>query len=186
MDPHSESKNQDPLVALLASYASMFTRGREIVSQARSAARTRYVWFVGICGYVLFNAPSLWESFVGHKLTRCQLVALSLPWVLSALSALIAHVLLDITQERDDEFFVSKLSALEVTIINIQAGSTDRTEVLRVFNDQTPAISGRKSRLEAIAKPARCIERLTLWLLILSFLWSLCGPLIFLLIGFSS
>lgn len=170
-------KTEDPLIALLSSYVGQFVRTRELAREARSGARTRYVWFVGICGYVLLNAPTLWKAFAGDDLTRWQLFALSVPWVLSALAALIAHVLVDQVETLDNEFFVAKAAALEVAILGLKAGRNDASDLVNAFNDKHPAISERKRKVEVLRKRAVRIERLTIWLLALSFTWSIMGPL---------
>ena len=170
-------RNEEPLIALLSSYVGQFVRARELARDSRSGARTRYVWFVGICGYVLVNAPSLWKSLAEADLTRWSLFALSIPWVLSALAALIAHLLVDKHEELENEFFVAKAAALEFAILGLKAGQSDASAVLKAFNDEHPAISERKRRAEALQKPAACFERVTIGLLVLSFTWSVVGPL---------
>lgn len=177
MNADPELKPEDPLIAMLSSYVGQFVRTRELAREARSGARTRYVWFVGICGYVLVNAPALWKAFAGDDLTRWQLFALSIPWVLSALAALIAHVLVDQVENLDNEFFVAKAAALEVAILGLKAGRNTASDVIDAFNDKHPAISERKHKVEGIRKPTIWIERLTIGLLVLSFTWSIVGPL---------
>lgn len=171
-------KTEDPLIiALLSSYVGQFVRARELARDSRSSARTRYMWFVGICGYVLVNAPNLWKSLAGAELTGWPLFALSIPWVLSALAALIAHLLADKGEDLDNEFFVAKAAALEVAILGLKAGRNDASDVLKAFHDEHPAISKQKSRVDALQRPAIWLERLTIGLLVLSFAWSIVGPL---------
>ena len=170
-------KTEDPLIALLSSYVGQFVRARELARDSWSGARTRYVWFVGICGYVLVNAPSLWKSLAGADLTGWPLFALSIPWVLSALAALIAYLLVDKREDLENEFFVAKAAALEVAILGLKAGRNDTSAVLNAFNDEHPSIAERKRRVEALKKPAMWLERLTIGLLVLSFAWSIVGPL---------
>jgi len=132
---------------------------------------------VGICGYVLVNAPSLWKSLAGADLAGWPLFVLTIPWVLSALAALIAHLLVDKRGDADNEFFVAKAAALEVAILGLKAGKNDASAVLNAFNDNHPAISEPRRRVEALQKPAVWLERSTIGLLILSFAWSIVGPL---------
>ncbi len=178
MNSDSELRNKEPIIALLSSYMEQFVRAREIARDSRNGARTRYVWFVGICGYVLVNAPNLWKSLAGTDLTRWSLLTLSTPWVLSALVALITHLLIDKSEDLENEFFVAKAAALEVAILGLRAGRNDESAVLKAFNDEHPAISGRKRKVEAFRKPEVWFERLTIGLLVLSFVWSAVGPLI--------
>lgn len=177
MDSDPEPKTADPLIALLSSYAAQFVRMREFAREARGGARTRYVWFVGICGYALLNAPTLGKALAGGDLSKWQLFVLSVPWVLSALAALIAHVLVDHVEDLDNEFFVAKAAALEVGILGLKAGTGDASAVIDAFNDKHPAISQRKHRVEAIRGPSLWIGRLTIALLVVSFIWAIVGPL---------
>jgi hypothetical protein len=126
---------------------------------------------------VLVNAPTLWKSLAGADLTGWPLLALSIPWVLSALAALIAHLLVDKLEDLEKEFFVAKAAALEVAILDLKAGKNDASTVLKVFKDEHPAICERKRRVDTWRRPLVWFERLTIGLLVLSFTWSIVGPL---------
>lgn len=170
-------KTEAPFIAALSSYERQFVRAGELARDSQSSARTRYVWFVGICGYVLVNAPALWKSLAGADLTGWPLFALSIPWVLSALTALITHLIVDKLEGLEKEFFLAKDAALQVAILDLKAGKNDRSAVLKVFHDEHPAISERKCRIDALARYWVWLERLTICLLVLSFAWSIVGPL---------
>lgn len=65
------------------------------VVATRSADSNRMIWYVGIAGYVLVNAPTTWRTLIGRDLKGNELLWLSVPWVVAALVALIANLVMD-------------------------------------------------------------------------------------------
>jgi hypothetical protein len=71
------------------------------VVATRSADSNRMIWYVGIAGYVLVNAPMTWRTLIGRDLKGNELLWLSVPWVVAALVALIANLVMDGCFERE-------------------------------------------------------------------------------------
>jgi hypothetical protein len=73
----------------------------QTVVATRAADSNRMIWYVGIAGYVLTNASASWKTLLGRDLNGSELSCLSAPWVLSALLALVANLVMDAWFERE-------------------------------------------------------------------------------------
>ncbi len=165
------------LEPLLSSYMDNFIRSAEFVREGRGRARTRFVGFVAIAGYVLVNGPAFWRSIAGNPelLNGGRLFVLLLPWVLSAFSALVAYDFVERVEEHENVLFIAKKSALETAILDLKAGKDDGAGVLKAFDDDHPAIVEPKRNADRSYRHLLWLDRVTTLLFSVSFVGSLLG-----------
>lgn len=169
---------QHPAYSLVEGYATQFERLRAMVQEFRGAVRTKYYWFVGVCGYVITNASPLWETLLGHPLSRWQLFALALPWAIAALLSLLCLLKLDELEVADNIFFTVKTAAFDVLLRQMQAGKATNDDVLGVVDDRDPPIADRIKDLEKVRRTNDCLQRAAIVSLVVCFAWAVLGPMI--------
>lgn len=133
---------QDPgllvesIVDRARSYEEATHRNRAIVSSLNAASQKRLVWFVAICGYVVFNGQPFWELLLEEPLTRSSLFWMAGPWTLAALVAIATHVLTDKLEQADSSYYIAKVSALQVLRLDLANGSRPQLSFDDILNDQ--------------------------------------------------
>ena len=160
------------------SYASMIEISQKLAVEVRTSALTRLVWFVAIAGYVLLNAKPLWEALSGHTFSGSGIFWLSLPWVVSAFLGVITHFIVDEVSTRDNVYFTSKKTAVDLHKLKVEEGKEDPNEFIQIMNDTFPGIKEAKIALDRYARIGKWLERLTFLSLVFGFIWSLVGPLL--------
>ena len=163
---------------VVESYARQFGTFRPLAEQARSSARSRLVWFVALSGFVILNGKPLWDSIAGRAFTGVPLALLVLPWVIAAFVAVITHFIIDEVKVRDDLYAVKKAAAIDLYLENLQEGDADPREMLAIINDTSGDLKEAKSQSDRYATLARNLERVTFFLILVGFIWSLVGPFV--------
>jgi len=162
---------------IVESYREKIVIARQMGVDGRAATLTRLVWFVGIAGYVLVNGRQLWDGIAGVPLVGFQLFCLTLLWVLSALAAVAAHVLVDEVGAKDNLYFITKLAAIDLYQEALQEANPDPYEMVAIMNDKPANISRFKAASDALARKALVAYQACLWLLGIGFVWSTIFPL---------
>ena len=157
-------------------YARRVSETRRLVYSIRNSARSRFVWFVAICGYVLFNAKDFWETLVGHPLGRDLLLQSSLPWIITAVLALIAHLLIDVVNAHEGKYYTTLVSMLDqFQLRNMEDVSS--TEILRrIVRDEESPLPLQKRSLESRTTVTRVFERSAVGMMVFAFAWSVLWP----------
>ena len=163
-------------IEIVESYLKTIERHPEIVQETRRSTLSRMVWIAGITGFVLLNAQSLWEALIERSLSGQEAFWLSLPWVATAMLAVLTHILIDEVKVRDDEAFEEKMVAVELWLIDAKERGPNDLEMIAILNDSTPEIKKASEKLAPWVSWASRLERLTFVALLISFLWALVGP----------
>ncbi len=88
------------------------------------------------------------------------------------------HFIVDEVATRDDKYYVAKIAALDLHKIKITDAIPDVNDFIAISNDSDSEIAPLRNDLEAWARWAVRSERFTFMLLILSFIFTLVGPII--------
>jgi len=163
---------------VVESYLRVFSGTREIAESTRGSARSRLVWFVAIAGFAILNGKPLWDELGRTHFRGIVLGLLALPWVLSALFAVITHFIIDEAKVRDDDYFLRKIAAIELHLEREKAKDAKPENMLAIINDTHPELKEASVQNSLWSNRARRLERITFILLIAGFLWSLVGPFI--------
>jgi len=155
------------------------TRDQAIVSDSNKASATRLVWFVAISGFALINFPTLADRIAPSPLTSSQLLWLSLPWVLTAVSGVAAHWLLGDLVIRDNEYYIMKQHSIRAFLANADPKPAI-TDVLDMINidDTDKDVARWKSRVRKLTPFVTWLERATFFFLIVSILATVAFPAI--------
>lgn len=162
----------DPQVGMLGvarSYLENLHRAQRMVSEIRSSALTRLVWFVAVSGYVLFNAKDFWDGIRSTPTEGRTLLLLSLPWVLTAFCAILTHWLMDEAAIKDGAIYSGKIAELEMFMLKVQQGQGQWQELKDILDETRPSIKEASARLKCMSTMIKRLERLTLLLLFVSF-----------------
>jgi hypothetical protein len=153
----------EPIVERARSYEEATHRNREIVSSLNAASQKRLVWFVAICGYVIFNGQSLWEILIGAPLTNSSLFWMAGPWTLTAVVAIAAHVLTEKLEHADSSYYIAKVSALQVLRLDLASGSSPNLSFDDILNDRgnlkdfATSASRWNRRVVGLERAAQCL-----------------------------
>jgi len=176
-------KRQDDIdyaIRTIETFADGLTRDFHVIAELNKAAASRLVWFVGIAGLALLNVRSLASAIVGSKLSSNQLLLLSSPWALTAVFGVLAHWSHGELTARDNAYYIVKQHAIRAFLATPER-NPKLTEILQILNvdDTDDEVRKRRGRVEQLSKVVTWLERITFGLLLLSFIWSLVYPAIF-------
>ena len=127
-------------IELAKGYLRKLSESRSLAEGSRASLRSRFVWFVGICGYALLNGPPYWHSVLGHDASPQTAFWLSMPWVLTGTFSLAAGLCLDRYGNWDDVRYAAKSSALDSLLIKAPISGINESALNDVFNDKVPSL----------------------------------------------
>ena len=165
-------------VEVVEAYLRVFSGFRDIAESTRNSARNRLLWFVAIAGFAILNGNPLWDGLGRVHFSGILLAALAAPWVLSALFAVVTHFIIDEAKVRDDDYFVKKLTLIELQLEAERANRADPNNMKAIINDTHSDLVEPRRDTERWGNSAKWLERITFWLLIIGFLWAMTGPFI--------
>lgn len=192
----------------LQSYPQLYYQSLELINQHRVALRTRLVWYVGISGYVLLNAKTLWDSVAQRPIVGLDIFWLSVPWIICSLLGVVAYFLSDEISRRTDKHMLGKMAFISTSLIPLESSldkrrtsinniMVDQEEINKIIdqvgkdakvlidlssmvNDQHPDYVKVSKDLDKLSSWSSFFERSTFLLLVLGFIWLIVGPLILL------
>lgn len=161
---------------IVTNFGRTLDRAQQSEIEPRKSERDRLVWYVGIAGYVLLNANESWKALLGRDLGPNDLLSLSVPWTVSALLALLAHLATDEWFDRDS----LQYHALSAEVDRLRSLGAERAidsqEVVSLIGSSTPHLAALKQRVDRCGLWARWLRRAAFAALCLAFTWSLAGP----------
>jgi hypothetical protein len=160
------------------SYSRMHEASYKLAVEIRKSAMTRLVWFTAISGYALINGRLFWETVRGQSLTGVVLFWLSLPWGVSALLSIVTHFFVDEFNQRESQSFITKQSALDQLRIKHEEGKENPQEFRKILYDDFPGVKEAKASADRFEFVVRWLERATFFSLMVSFIWTVIGPLL--------
>lgn len=165
---------EDDKIKFLTSYAEDKKRSWELVGSINRSNASRLVWFVAISGYVVINLKPFTEAIIDHSLQGWRFLFLVVPWIATAISALLTETLLSIQTTRDSLYYTASLARINAFIVT-KADRATQEEFSTLFSedDETKKL---KRRVEKMASWVRRMEHATFILLVMSFIWVLIGP----------
>ncbi len=158
------------------SFADMLGRDHKLASEVRASALSRLVWYVAIAGFMIVNAKPYWEVFRGHSLLGYQIFWLSLPWVATALSAIITHILIDVVTIKDNTYYSNKKSFIDFHRIDIEHNELNIDKWKAIMSDTEPQLEKLKNDVTWWFNLAQPLELVTHILLILAFISAITIP----------
>lgn len=161
-------------IKFLTSYAEDKKRSLELVDSVNKSTASRLVWFVAISGYVVINLKAYTENITGQSFQGSPFFFLVLPWVATAICALLTETLLSVQTVRDTLYFTASLAGINVFIAT-KVDTATQADFSALLNEDNKTTELRK-RVEKMAFWVRWMERATFILLALSFIWVLIGP----------
>ncbi|NOT04911.1 MAG: hypothetical protein HOP27_09975 [Anaerolineales bacterium] len=161
---------------IVESFARQSAAFRPLAQQVRSGARSRMVWFVALCGFVILNGKTLWDSIAQAYFSGLPLALLIFPWVIAALFAVITHFIIDEVDARDNLYIAHQSAALDLYLESLDEGDADPREMIAIMHDSTDELKAAKSELDKYSKRAQLFERITFACVVAGFVWSLVGP----------
>ncbi len=162
------------------SFISDFREDHRITTESNNSSKSRLVWFVALAGYGFINISPFLDSMFGETFSNVEKILISLPWVITILVGVIAHMRLGDFTMLDDSYYLIYLSAL--TSFRALRTNEDRSDDLVVFFNIHEADSDVIEARDNVNKMhlwANRFERGTYYLIIFSFFWSVIGPLVF-------
>lgn len=181
-DARTESAPPATPTNIVAFAAQGYEQYQQQMIQAMQSDAQRLTWYVAVCGYVVMNAGSHWETLLGRPLTEGDLYWLSLPWVASAVFGLSAMTIANRWRAVEQSYLYALTSAFNV--LKLSATTLDEA-----FNGVAGIISPTKPHTPQTKmlvdfrddatwwhKVFVLSERLTLITLAFSFVWALWGP----------
>ena len=161
---------------IVVNFGQTLDRAQLAEVEPRRSERDRLVWYAGIAGYVLFNANEAWRVLLGRSLSADDLLALSAPWTLAALFALVAHLTTAEWLDRDNLLYHAWRTEVDRLRSLGKERPITRQEVLDLINGTTPHIACLKTRLKHADRWAKRLRRAAFVTLCLAFVWGLVGP----------
>lgn len=159
-------------------YSAQLTRDHELASQVNTSALNRLVWLTGIAGFVLLNAKPYFDTIRGKPIAGTLLLWLLVPWILTALLAIVSHVVIDEWRIKENRLYSDKKSAIDLHRIEVGVGKLNLDEFSAIIRDTDPGIKPLKEDANKWGLRARWLERSTLVMMLFAFL-SLGIPLVF-------
>lgn len=130
------------------SFSRMHKNSYKLAVEIRKSAMTRLVWFTAISGYVLINGRLFWEAVREHPLAGVVLFWLSVPWGISAFFSIVTHFFVDELNQRENQFFITKQSALDQLIIKHEEGKENPQEFRQILYDNFPGVKEVKTSVD--------------------------------------
>jgi hypothetical protein len=161
---------------IVINFGETLDRAQQAEVEPRKSERDRFVWYVGIAGYVLFNASETWKVLLGRDLAASDLLALSVPWTGAALLALLAHLATVEWLDRDNLYY----HALRAEVDRLRSVGKERPlrdqEIVDLIDGARPHLAKLKATLRRHDWWAKCLRRAAFASLCLAFAWGLIGP----------
>ena len=172
--------NKDHGIRTIEEFSAGLRDDFVIVAQSNRDSAARLVWFVAIAGFALINMKSYAQALVPDALTKLQLIAVSLPWALTAIFGVIAHWLLGDLIARDNEFHMLRQHAIRSFLANAKPKPAI-AEILEIINvdDTDKDVAQMKRRVKSLLPWVTRMERITFVMLLLGFGLSVLLPLAF-------
>lgn len=167
--------NPNPL-EMAINFGRTLDRAQVAEIEPRKSERDRLVWYVGISGYALFNATNAWTVLLGRPLTAGVLFVLSVPWMLAALTALLAHLMAAEWLDRDNLLFHAWRTEADRLVSLGKERPVSEEEVASLIKGSADHIARLKASSGRADWWAKGFRRAALLFLCGAFVWSLFGP----------
>lgn len=163
-------------VDLVDHYEKTFLLFREPIQKNRESSKTRLVWFVGIAGFALINGEQIWDAVSNNNFSGKEGYLLSLPWIVTVVFCVLAHIFTDELGVKDERYYFSKLTAIGLYKMKLIENDDNGTEFLLLLNDSHPAYQKELKSVNRLSPYAIWFERLAFISLVFGFVWSWIGP----------
>ncbi|MEK6285259.1 MAG: hypothetical protein AABO57_05920 [Acidobacteriota bacterium] len=157
-------------IGILQSYTEMLSRVQDSSAQLRNSSLTRFVWIVAIDGFAVINMKAYSEGVLHRAPTRCELTFLLIPWLFSALAAVIAHFFVDEAAVKDLEYTIGRVFDLQLQRIRTAEVGLEPEELMKVLND--PKWLNERAAVTRSGKWVRRLELTSFGSLVLAFIGS--------------
>ncbi len=152
-------------------YSARLTRDYELASQLRASALSRLVWLTGISGFVILNVKPYLDSIRGTTVGGTQLLWLYIPWILTAVLAILSHFAIDEWTAKENVFYSNKKDAIDLHRIGISQGKPDADQFSALIRDLDPEIKSLRNDADKLFHVAKWLERSTFGMLIIAFIF---------------
>jgi len=161
--------------AIITGAARSLDRFQETVSDSRATETNRLVWYVGIAGYVLVNAQAQWKILLARDPTAYDLTWLSVPWVVSAITALLAHLATAERIDREHQQFYAMRVAMDSLLVT-ENEPKQAVDKLKGILDCSEHLLKYRTATERWQRMALWLQRLALAAVLFAFMWTVFGP----------
>ena len=164
---------------LVERYFEQVKRHPEIAKGTNRSAQRRLVWFVAISGFAVLNGQVLWSALMRRTVDGTDLLVLAIPWVVTALLSIAAHILIDQVEVYDNLAFEMKYASLNILLDKFDKKQpVSGREFMDILGEETDQLREAGARLKPWLTWARRAENWAQVALFISFLWMLVGPLL--------
>jgi hypothetical protein len=166
---------------LLDAFGESILKDQEIIANQNKNTASKLVWYVAISGFAFLNIKTYLEALLGKNVAPINIIIISVPWVLSAMVAVVSHWMLDELNGRLANYFMVKRNAVYSGIAKINENSKyeEVQNILRV-DTKIKQVSASWNSVSDLFVWAVRIERASFILLLVSFGWSFIYPLMLL------
>ncbi len=156
---------------IIESYAQRISETNELVESSNKASASRLVWFVAIAGYAFLNIPVYIKALSDEPVSGVALVAITIPWALTALLGVVTHWLLGELIDLDNLWYITYIAAINAIIVRNDGEVMDR-QLLDLINGKNKDVQARREKVDRLNPLVQWAERLTFLFLFISFVSS--------------
>lgn len=166
---------------ILVNYLNNNKQGQILIDKLIDSDLSKLVWFVAISGFGFINIRNVFEGIVKIDLSSLSILIISIPWVLTSISGILAYYFKLEMKSKDILYFMSLISEIEAFLLINQ--DIEITQVLEVINidKNNEKISNIKKQVNQFSKIASFFEKGTLIFLLSSFLIAICVLMVYII-----